>query len=109
MVVNRSAYGPSSAVRNNEDCPRTKSDTPSQVSRRPPSLAGSTRRTSHSSSRTTIRAPGAIGVCVTVFLAELASLPVEVVLRCKEVLSLERIQAHSALTVIVCSGLAYLA
>src|SRR5919197_3483309 len=67
-VGSRTSIGPSRAVRNNEDCPRTRSDTPSQVSSRPPSLEGSTRRTSHSSSRTTIRAPGAMGVFVTIVL-----------------------------------------
>lgn len=51
----------SSSVRNKASCPRTSSEMPSQLSRWPPSAEGSTRRTSHSSSRITTRIPGARG------------------------------------------------
>ena len=54
----RTGISPSSLVRNCADAARTRSDTPSQWRRNPPSLDGSTRRNSHSSSRTRTRRPG---------------------------------------------------
>ena len=60
----RTGISPSSLVRNCADAPRTRSDTPSQWRRNPPSLDGSTRRNSHSSSRTRTRRPGARVVLV---------------------------------------------
>ena len=54
----RTSISSSSSVRKSADRPRTRSDTPSQVSRKPPSDVGSVRSTSHSSSRMTTREPG---------------------------------------------------
>lgn len=48
----------SSSDRKSAERPRTRSETPSQVSRKPPSEVGSVRSTSHSSSRMTTRDPG---------------------------------------------------